>query len=82
MKIVEFGYSEEQLEAMDYCGDGIRIEIDGEKAFEVHEGESEDMTLGRNLNDCVSITAMMQRAYQAGKNGEEFEITYEDFEEG
>jgi hypothetical protein len=81
MIVKEFNYSEEQRAAKDYQSDGIRIEIDGVKAFEVHEGEPEDMTLGRNLNDCVSITTMLRQAFDAGANGETFELSYEVFED-
>lgn len=39
-------------------------------------GEPEDMTLGRDLNDAYSIPNMLHEAYLAGLRGEE--ISFED----
>lgn len=55
----------------------IEISIDGVKVFAVHDGEPEDNNLYRNFNDCVSITHMMEIAYNAGKAGESFKIESE-----
>ena len=38
------------------------------------DGETEDNTLGRNFNDIYSIIDALNMAYEAGKNGEEWEI--------
>ena len=38
--------------------------------FYLSEGEPEDMTFGRNLNDAFSITKMLKAAYDAGKRDE------------
>ena len=37
------------------------------------DGEPEDNTLSRNFGDCYIITDLVRMAYEAGKNGEEFE---------
>lgn len=37
------------------------------------DGEHEDNTLARNFGDCYIITDLVRMAYEAGKNGEEFE---------
>lgn len=42
------------------------------------EGEPEDNTLNRDLNDVYSISDLIELAYNAGKNGEEFEYHLED----
>ena len=44
-------------------------------------GEPEDMNLARDLSDALSIPDVIKMAYEAGKNGEEFEIIYLDEEE-
>jgi hypothetical protein len=50
------------------------IKIDGEEVFSIWEGEPEDATLSRDMNDVYSIPSLMQRAYDAGKAGESFTI--------
>jgi len=52
----------------------LKIEIDGKTVFQASDGEPEDATLGRDFNDCYSVVDLMERAYEAGKNGESFEI--------
>lgn len=54
------------------------IIVDGEKVFDVGDGEPEDNTLGRNFNDCFGIPDLLQKAYNAGKSGEQLEITRSD----
>lgn len=39
-----------------------------------YDGEPEDNTLGRNFNDVYSIPDLLKIAYEAGKNGEEWEL--------
>jgi hypothetical protein len=39
-----------------------------------YDGEPEDSNLGRNFCDVYQIPALMKEAYEAGKNGETFEI--------
>jgi hypothetical protein len=75
MKVVEttrvgVEYGEER----DY---GISIEIEsgvtGEKeSASFSEGETEDMTLGRDLSDAYSLYSLVKLAYDCGKRGEEF----------
>lgn len=53
----------------------LKISIDGETVFQAHDGEPEDNTLSRNFNDCFGIAQLLERAWKAGKNGEEFTLT-------
>lgn len=50
----------------------ISISIDDIREFFVRDDEPEDSNLCRSFNDCYSIVSLMQKAYLAGKNGEEF----------
>ncbi|WP_186648930.1 hypothetical protein [Fluviispira vulneris] len=59
----------------------LEIEVDGETMFYVRDGEAEDNNLYRNFNDCFSVTELMELAYDAGKNGEEFVLIKEEIEE-
>ena len=38
----------------------------------------EDAVIGRDLVDCHEILDLMKYAYEAGKSGEPFEVTYTD----
>lgn len=73
MKITFKTRSEEQLEKFDYQ-DCIKILIEGEEVFYVHDGDSEDNSLSRNFLNCYSIPDLLKKAYQAGKAGEDFLI--------
>ena len=73
MKVKVTGLTDEGCERRDYR-DVLEISIDGKRAFQVFDGEPEDATLSRDFNDCYSIPEMMQKAYEAGKNGETFKI--------
>jgi len=77
MKIMHKSRAEADLDRYDYR-DAYEIEIDGKTVFSVHDGEPEDNSLGRNFNDCYRITSLLKRAYEAGKNGEEFTIEATD----
>jgi hypothetical protein len=44
-------------------------------------GEPEDMTLYRDLSDALHIEEMLVAAYNAGKNGEELIVEYEEEDE-
>ena len=56
----------------------LYIEIDGKRVFRIRElcDCPEDATFGRALSDCNSIPSLLQKAYNAGKAGEEFSIEY------
>lgn len=45
------------------------------------EGEPEDMTLGRDLNDAYSIADLVEKAYELGRDGVvvSFESTTEEY---
>ena len=57
----------------------LTIEVDGKGIFGVGDGEPEDSNLSRDFSDCLIVTDLMKMAYEAGKNGEEWE--YELIEE-
>lgn len=61
----------------------LEIVVDGRVEVSFCDGEKEDNSLGRNFNDCYSITDLMVKAYKAGLEQEEFEFTQEkvDWEE-
>lgn len=80
MKIVEKSLTEEALEQRDYSNI-LEIYIDGKCSFSVSDGEPEDANLARDFNDCCSVSDLMRKAYDAGKNGESFEIEYEKLSE-
>lgn len=74
MEIVVKTLSEKGLENRDYRA-ALEITINGKLAFSVADGEPEDSNLSRDFNDCYSIPTLMKRAYEAGKAGEEFNLT-------
>ncbi len=81
MKIKTKSLSGKALEKQDYQ-DFYEIEVDGKEKISASDyGEPEDNTLGRNLNFIYKITGLMEKAYNAGKNGEDFKITHEEVEE-
>ena len=80
MEVNVLSCSESQLEDRDYR-DVLKIYIDGKRVFSVGDGEPEDSNLSRDFNDCWSIPDMMRQAYDAGKNGEEFMLSYGDIED-
>lgn len=60
-------------------GEGERYELEimsGGKniSMSAGRGEPEDNSLSRDLNFVYQIPEMLKLAYEAGKNGEEFEI--------
>jgi hypothetical protein len=55
--------------------------IDGERECWVGPLEPEDAIIGRGLHSCVDIKDYMEKAYEAGKNGEAFEYEYVEGEE-
>jgi hypothetical protein len=73
MKIVTRKRNEEELEMFDYR-DFYEISIDEKISFFIQEGEPEDATLGRNMNDCYKIPELLKKAYEAGMRKEGFSI--------
>lgn len=59
---------------------GLEIAINGKTEFRIGNGEPEDMTMNRDLSDSYNIVDMLSTAHEAGKNGEEFNVEYEDEE--
>lgn len=60
--------------------DFLTIRVNEKRAASFHDGEPEDGTLGRDFNDCYNIGELMKQAYEAGKNGEEFELVSKELE--
>ena len=79
MKIEEITLTEEAQSKI--LGNSILIKIDGMEVFNVYDGEHEDNNLSRNFNDCLGIIGMMKKAFNAGKNGETFDIIYHEVDE-
>lgn len=59
----------------DYC-EWQKMKIDGKSACSVYPLYDcpEDAIIGRDLISCTQIAEYMRMAYEAGKNGEVFEI--------
>ena len=72
MKIIET-YTEDTT----YCGgDTLEIEINGKHVMSVGGGEPEDNSISRDLSFTQSITDWMKLAWQAGQDGEPFDLAY------
>jgi hypothetical protein len=57
----------------------LEIVINNTTKFKVGNYDSpEDNTLSRNFSDCYDIPELLRKAYEAGKNGEEFVVEYEE----
>ena len=80
MKVTVRTFTKEVLEDNDYSN-ALEIKIDGKSEFKAHDGEIEDNNLCRNFSDCFNIPELMMKAYEAGKNGEKFEVVTEEVEE-
>ena len=62
----------------------LLVETDeGNEEVSFKEGEPEDNSFGRDLNDAFTIRRLVELAYNAGKNGEDIEwVDIDDSEEG
>jgi len=82
MKVTVTTLSDKGLETRDYC-QRLHIKIVNkageEKEFSVAEGEPEDMSLGRDLNDCYSIPELLKFAFEAGVTAGKHSNGQEDF---
>lgn len=58
--------------------DALLIFIDDKLVFSAIDGEPEDNSLGRNFNDCLSITDLIEQAYLAGADKDEMTIEHND----
>lgn len=79
MKVIERSLTDEAAEKR--YGNILEIEIDGNSVFSVWDGEPEDANLSRDFADCFYVITLIQRAFDAGKNGETLEILYEKVDE-
>lgn len=79
MKIIISRLSEEELERREYQ-DKFSIDVDETRLY-FADGEPEDNNLSRNFSDVYSIPKLLKKAYNAGKNGEKFEIEEKEIDE-
>ena len=57
----------------------VKIQVkssSGDIDLSFHDGESEDNNISRNFNDILKIEELLEIAFNAGKSGEELNITY------
>lgn len=80
MKVKIITLTDNGLENHDYR-ELFAIEIDGKKEFCAVDGEPEDNTLSRNFNNVRLIGQLMEKAYNAGKNGEKLTFEREKVDE-
>ena len=61
----------------------FELNINNKRAFSISElcECPEDATLFRSLGFVYDIPGLLRRAYEAGKNGEDFEFEYEEIKE-
>lgn len=71
--------SEKDLDKFDYR-DALLVTVDGSKMLDVHDGEDEDNSLGRNFSDCYNVVNMMKLAHRAGVKGETLQIIEANFD--
>ena len=81
MKIVKRSLTEEASAKNDYR-QSFKIFVNDKVEISANDyGEPEDNSLGRDLNFVYNIVPLMKMAFEAGKNGEELEITDEKVDE-
>lgn len=80
MKIEIKSLTEQAQEERDYR-DELEIMIDGQVVFYVMDDEPEDSNLSRSFSDCYKIGDLLEKAYNAGKNGEDLVMNWEEVEE-
>jgi len=80
MKVIVKSLKQEVLEERGYKNRLI-IEADGEDVFSVWDGSPEDNSLYRNFRSCFKIGRLMKKAFEAGRNGEEFELSEEELDD-
>ena len=73
MKVEFITRTELKIEKYDYRN-RIVININNEKVFDIRDDEPEDSNLSRSFSDCYKITNLIRKAYNAGRNGEDFEL--------
>jgi hypothetical protein len=62
----------------DYEYEMLEIVLDETTKFKVscNTDSMEDNMLSRNFSDCYDIPTLLRKAYEAGKNGEDFTVEY------
>lgn len=61
----------------DFTYESLEITLDGKTKFHVYSNDApEDNTLSRNFADCYDIPELLRKAWEAGRNGEKFEVEY------
>jgi len=75
--VTDFSRTEASIEEFDYR-DRYVVKIDELKVFDVSDGEPEDSCLSRDFSSCYSVLELMETAYKAGKEGQEWEFKSAD----
>lgn len=73
MKVTVITRSEQEVENCDYRN-ALQIKISDDQVLSFSDGEPEDGNLCRDFSGVYSIPAFLKLAYEAGRNGEDFEI--------
>lgn len=81
MKVTTFYDDGENNDYRDHFYLVAKNDKDESKRFSIGAGEPEDMFVFRDLNDVLDVPKLMQMAYEAGKNGEDFELVEAKSEE-
>lgn len=59
----------------------LAIYVDDDLKADFIDGEPEDANMSRDFADVNNIVQLMEIAYDAGKNGEDFVVNFEDYKE-
>lgn len=59
----------------------LSIYVDEDLKADFTDGEPEDANISRDFADVNNIVQLMEIAYDAGKNGEDFVVDFEDYKE-
>ena len=80
MRLTVISLTDEAIKKRD-GSDTCVLEIDGEKVFQVSDGEPEDNNLSRNFNDVWQLQGILERVFKAGKEDEVLQIEREEVDE-
>lgn len=78
MTMILTNYEDNEYGFVEQIGFEVVIKTEeGSCSVSFSNGEPEDFSMGRDLNDAYSIPTLVELAYKAGKNGEDLIITDE-----
>lgn len=60
---------------------GMELYVNGKGKISAYDGEPEDNNFNRNFSDFWCIPGLLKMAFDAGKNGEKFELTEKEMED-